>query len=317
MTARPTRPHGPGLLPACAALLLPLLISGCALFNGSDRSTAPQVAVSASPVVVLAGSTSTLTVTALNSTQITVAGSDGSTFTLPGTGGTLTVTPGKTTRFTATATGGTGTANANATVVVSTGDINSINHVVFLLQENHTFDNYFGMLNPYRKSNGWNVGDDGVDYQIDGIDDKLTSIANQTDEGSTIPAFKLKSSCIDDASSDWLASFGDVNRYDYSNQRKILMDGFVHNAEGFAKACVQGTGQNLCAGTFTDVTGQRAMGYYDQDYLNYYYFMGSQFALSDRWFSPVASKSVDNRIATFTGGTTQGLVKDPGDDGLQ
>jgi phospholipase C len=31
----------------------------------------------------------------------------------------------------------------------------------------------------------------------------------------------------------------------------------------------------------------------------------------------VASKSIDNRIATFTGGTTQGLVKDPGgDDGL-
>jgi phospholipase C len=45
--------------------------------------------------------------------------------------------------------------------------------------------------------------------------------------------------------------------------------------------------------------------------------MASQFAISDRWFSPVASKSVDNRIATFTGGTTQGLVKDPGDDGLQ
>jgi phospholipase C len=44
--------------------------------------------------------------------------------------------------------------------------------------------------------------------------------------------------------------------------------------------------------------------------------MASQFAVSDRWFSPVASKSVANRIATFTGGTTQGLVKDPGEDGL-
>jgi phospholipase C len=42
--------------------------------------------------------------------------------------------------------------------------------------------------------------------------------------------------------------------------------------------------------------------------------MASQFALSDRWFSPVASKSIDNRIATFTGGTTQGLVHDPGGD---
>ncbi len=56
------------------------------------------------------------------------------------------------------------------------------------------------------------------------------------------------------------------------------------------------------------------MGYYDQEFLNYYYYMASQFAISDRWFSTVASKSVDNRIATFTGGTTQGLVKDPGLD---
>jgi len=54
------------------------------------------------------------------------------------------------------------------------------------------------------------------------------------------------------------------------------------------------------------------MGYYDQGYLNYYYYMASQFALSDRWFSPVASKTIDNRIAVFTGGTTQGLTKDPG-----
>jgi phospholipase C len=108
-----------------------------------------------------------------------------------------------------------------------------------------------------------------------------------------------------------------VNRYDFSTTRKIAMDGFVHNAEGYAKACSQPGAGGICAGTFTDMTGKRVMGYYDQDYLNYYYYMASEFALSDRWFSPVASKSVDNRIATFTGGTTQGLVKDPGgDDGL-
>ena len=56
------------------------------------------------------------------------------------------------------------------------------------------------------------------------------------------------------------------------------------------------------------------MGYYDQEFLNYYYYMASQFAVSDRWFSPVSSKSIANRIATFTGGTTQGLVYDPGGD---
>jgi phospholipase C len=56
------------------------------------------------------------------------------------------------------------------------------------------------------------------------------------------------------------------------------------------------------------------MGYYDQGFLNYYYYMASQFAVSDRWFSPLSSKSAPNRVATFTGGTTQGLVFDPGSD---
>ena len=52
-------------------------------------------------------------------------------------------------------------------------------------QENHSFDNYFGMLNPYRKANGWNIGDDGIDYEVDGIDDKLTTISNLDDEGTS------------------------------------------------------------------------------------------------------------------------------------
>ena len=60
-----------------------------------------------------------------------------------------------------------------------------------MLQENHSFDNYFGMLNPYRKANNWNVGDDGIDYEVDGIDDKLGSISNVNDEGDIIPAFQV------------------------------------------------------------------------------------------------------------------------------
>jgi phospholipase C len=183
-----------------------------------------------------------------------------------------------------------------------------------MLQENHTFDNYFGMLNPYRKSNNFNVGDDGMDYEVDGIDDKLTTVSNEDDQGNAYPLFKFATTCVDDLSSDWLASYGDANRYNFLATRPILMDGFVHNAEGYAKSCSAPGAAGSCAGTFTDLAGQRAMGYYDQDFLNYYYYMASQFALSDRWFSPVSTKSIGNRIATFTGGTTQGLVKDPGGD---
>jgi len=283
-------------------------------------AAAATVNISANPTSIAVGSASVLTVAATNATAVTVTGTDGSSYTLPPGGGTQPVSPAATTTYTATATGSGGNATQTATVtVVPAGSTQSIDHVIFLLQENHSFDNYFGMLNPYRqanKTNGqyWNIGDDGVTYNVDGIDDKLTTTSNEDDQGTSYPLFKFTSSCVDDMSSDWLASFGDVNTYDFAATRPILTNGFVHNAEGYAYSCVAPDAGGSCAGSFTDVTGQRAMGYYDEQFLNYYYYMASQFAVSDRWFSPVASKSIDNRIATFTGGTTQGLVHDPGGD---
>src|SRR6185312_6394611 len=152
-------------------------------------------------------------------------------------------------------------------------------------------------------------GADGKTYTVDGIDDKLNSISNPDDEGTKYFLYKSRTTCNDDMTSSWLESYGDVSRWDFSPTRPINMDGFVHDAEGYAKSCVA---SKSCSGQFTDTTGERAMGYYTQDFLNYYYYMASQFAISDRWFSPVSSKSVPNRIATFSGGTTQGLVFDPG-----
>ncbi len=272
----------------------------------------PSVTITADPSSIARGSSSTLTVIAVNATQVTVTGTDGSTYTLSPTGGTQSVTPSADTTYTATATGAGGTANGSATVtVVAPGSVLAINHVIFMMQENHTFDNYFGMLNPYRQAHAWTVSNDHKAYTVDGIDDKLNTISNVNDEGQSFSLFRFTSTCIDDDSSDWLASYGDVNRYDFLTTRPILTDGFVHTAEGYARSCLAGGG---CSGQFTDTAGQRAMGYYDQGFLNYYYYMASQFAISDRWFSPVSSKTVDNRIATLTGGTTQGLVNDPGSD---
>jgi phospholipase C len=271
----------------------------------------PTVSISAQNSSISSGSSDTLTVTATNATKVTVTGSDGSSYTLSATGGTQTVTPTATTTYTAEASNAAGaTASAQTTVTVGSGvGVSAIQHVIFMLQENHTFDNYFGMLNPYRHANGWDVGDDGKTYDVDGIDDKLNTIGNQDDQGATYPIYKFRTTCIDDESSAWLESYGDVNRWDFSTTRSINMDGFVHIAEGYANNC---NSSKSCSGSFTDTTGERAMGYYDQEFLNYYYYMASQFAVSDRWFSPVSSKSVPNRISVFTGGTSQGLVFDPG-----
>jgi len=289
-------------------------------FSAQENITVVALAVeiSASPAQISPGHSSTLTVTAQNASQVEVTDNmDNDVFTLPPSGGTISVIPSQTTTYTATAKGtnGTSQASATATVAVVAGEnLAAVNHIIFMLQENRSFDTYFGMLNPYRKANGFNLGDDGRVYDVDGIDDKLTAISNQDDEGDTFMLFHATSTCLDDMSSAWLESYGDVSRWDFSPSRQIHMDGFVHTAEGFAKS---GAG----SGTFTDLSGERAMAYYaDTDStganpeLNYYYYMASQFALSDRWFSPVSSKSAPNRLATISGGTTQGYVFDPGVD---
>ena len=293
--------------------------------NGSGTATAqatvtvtpvatPTVTISANPISISAGQSSTLTVTATNSTNIVITDNvNSNSYPEPASGGTQRVSPTVTTIYTATATGTNNqTTTAPTTVTVAPGSLDtSVNHIIFMMQENRTFDHYFGMLNPYRSANGYNVGDDGVTYNVDGIDDKLSTIYNLDDEGQSFSLFKLKSTCIDDESSAWLNSYGDVNRYDFDITRPINIDGFVHTAEGYAKYCA--IPANKCSGgQFTDLVGQRAMGYYDEGYLNYYYYMASQFALSDRWFSPVASESIPNRLAAMTGGTTQGLAHDPG-----
>jgi phospholipase C len=274
--------------------------------------SAATVTIVASPTAIAEGADSTLTVTATHDTAVTVSGSDGSNYTFPKpNGGTHKVTPSTTTTYTAEAASAAGNASDTATVTVTPPQsTQAINHVIFMMQENHTFDNYFGMLNNYRHDKNMNTGDDGHVYTVDGIDDKL-NISNQSDEGVSIPLYKFKSSCIDDATSDWLASYGDVNRYNFLASRPMAIDGFVHNAEGYAKNCALSL---VCSGDYTDTSGQRVMGYYDQDFLNYYYYMASQFAVSDRWFSPMAAKSNPNRVATFTGGTTQGLAFDQGYD---
>jgi phospholipase C len=243
---------------------------------------------------------------------------DSQQYSVSASGGTQTVYPTKAITYTATASGADNeTANAKVTVNVNPGSLQaSVNHIIFMMQENRTFDHYFGMLNPYRHFFGFNIGDDGNTYDVDGIDDKLGIISNVDDEGQSFTLFKLNSTCIDDDSSAWIQSYGDVNRYNFSTTRPINMDGFVHIAEGYAKYCAN-PANGCTGGQFTDLTGQRAMGFYDQKYLNYYYYVASQFALSDRWFSPMSSESIPNRIATLTGGTTQGLVYNPSkNDGL-
>ena len=155
--------------------------------------------------------------------------------------------------------------------VNTTADVTLINHVIFLMQENRSFDTYFGMLNPYRKAKGWTMSADGND--VDGltdandvvgnfptptgipnpatnnVSDAITCPTSGTWEGTSctpgaviypVTSFKLfplASTCVDDMTSDWVGSFGDVSKYNFTTARKVYMDGFVHIAQDYSDNC--------------------------------------------------------------------------------
>jgi phospholipase C len=70
---------------------------------------------------------------------------------------------------------------------------------------------------------------------------------------------------------------------------------------------------------YRDIDGIRSMGYYDDTDLNYYYCMASQFSTSDRWFSPVMTRTGPNReflIAATSQGDVYPLGSDSADQSL-
>jgi phospholipase C len=169
--------------------------------------------------------------------------------------------------------------------------LESINHIIFMAQENRSVDTYFGQLPAYWAANGFPA------QQFDGMP---ANASNPSFDGTTpVPAFHLASECIENLSPSWDESHQDYNLHSPTSAT-AAMDGFVFNAAKFA----------MDEG-FTDTTGIRAMGYYDATDLNYYYFMASNFATSDRWFAPVLDRTQINRMYLFAA-TSQGYAYPPG-----
>ncbi|PYY18737.1 MAG: hypothetical protein DMG60_07160 [Acidobacteria bacterium] len=111
--------------------------------------------------------------------------------------------------------------------------------------------------------------------------------------------------CVEDFSPDWLESHGAYNRDDPASNT-WLGNGFVHITAGFSQYA---NSQNDHHHYF-DVRGARNMGYYDDSTLPFYYFLASQFATSDRFFSPIPSNSAPNRFAELAA-TTAGHAHQP------
>jgi len=169
--------------------------------------------------------------------------------------------------------------------------INSINHIVFMAQENRSFDTYFGQLPAYWATHNFQP------QQFDGLP---ANASNPSFDGTTnISAFHLATQCIENLSPSWNESHLDWNLHEPISPT-ATMDGFVYNAAKFA-----------ADNAFTDTAGARAIGYYDGDDLNYYYFMASNFATSDSWFAPALNRTQVNRMYLFAA-TSQGYAYPPG-----
>ena len=175
------------------------------------------------------------------------------------------------------------------------GSITQLNHIVWMLQENRSFDTYFGSLNAYRSAHGLGSSD------VDGLP---AGASNPAWNGvGTVAAFHLNTVCTENVTPSWDESRRDINRNDPTDAT-TPMDGFVYSAAHYAQDSNQTT-----PGAYTDVDGLRAMGYYTDADLPYYYFMATQFATSDRFFSPILSRTPPNRLANLAA-SALGVVDD-------
>jgi phospholipase C len=170
-------------------------------------------------------------------------------------------------------------------------DITAINHIIVLLQENRSFDHYFGQLAAYWQANGYPQATNGTTF-----DGEPTNASNLDSNGDPVSPFNLQTGCTENPSPSWNESHGDRNRFNPADSINAPMDGFVHTA-----------GKDAAGFNFYDVLGHRAMGYFDGSQLNYYYFMASNFATSDRWFAPLMTRTQPNRMYLY-GATSQGHV---------
>ena len=253
----------------------------------TSTANSPTVTIAASPATVTQGSSATLTVIATNATQVLISDNiDSKTYTLAGSGGTEVLTPTATTIYTATANGAGGSATAQATITVTAAGtgISSVGHIIIMMQENRSFDHYFGHLNEYRATLG-------LPADVDDLSNAGNVSLPSWDKSGNIAPYHLMTQCVGDLTPSWQEAHNMVNLTNPDEGKwgtPPPMNGFAAMEGGYAQ-------HNPTLGGF-DVAGKRAMGYYTAADLPFYYWAATTFATSDRWFSPALTRTQPNRM---------------------
>jgi phospholipase C len=257
--------------------------------NGTATATAQatvnaplSVTLTASPANITPGQQSTLSWKSRGASTLTI---DNGVGTVTGPAGTVAVSPSQTTTYTITATDSGGhSTTASTTVTVSTGSgLSTIKHIIFMLQENRSFDSYFSQLGAYAGSRGI------ANYQINAGYDP--NILLPLIGGGTGHLFHEPTERTENLTPAWNESHFDV---DQQKDGTFKMDRFALTG-------------NSVTHKF-DSQGLRALGFYDQTDLPYYYELATQFATSDAFHSSLLSNTFPNRSYMFCA-TSQGRIR--------
>jgi phospholipase C len=176
------------------------------------------------------------------------------------------------------------------------GNIGKVNHVIVVMQENHSFDNYFGALayapgSPYHNGNGACSKTDhscvnGLTCTADLTGNLTCSNSNLDDNGSTVVAFHDPSRCVSpDLNHGWVATHQSLNFLNPNNGFKGLSDGFVR---------VNDATEQIDNGV-ESATEDQTIGFYNQTDLPFYYDLAQKFALDDSYFPSVLGPTFPNR----------------------
>jgi phospholipase C len=193
--------------------------------------------------------------------------------------------------------------------------VHKVKHVIVIMQENHSFDNYFGALayapgSPYhgpRRAHDDGDGDaddrggcraddhdcvDGLSCRVDRAGQFHCSNTNLDDDGSTVHAFHNPVRCVvPDLDHGWRGTHEQVN-FDHPRDtlHHQLMNGFVRENDIFEQP----------DGGVETPTDDGTMGFYNQDEIPFYYELAQQFATNDRYFSSVLGPTFPNRSYLMT-----------------
>ena len=205
------------------------------------------------------------------------------------------------------------------------GNPHKVKHIIVIMQENHSFDNYFGALpyapgSPYHTprredrdehDGGCGRNDhscvDALSCRTDAAGNFTCSNFNLDDDGSLVFAFHDSRRCVaPDLDHGWPSTHREANFLDpNASLFQTLSDGFVR---------VNDTTEQLDMGA-ENATDDQTMAFYNQQEIPFYYELAQKFAINDRYFCSVLGPTFPNRsyllAATSFGHLTTAEVPPP------